>query len=71
MLTLPVGEMMNFLVNELSLHGQYTNDRDFIQSLKLILSWERMIEKRQHSCYYSRQLNNREVRAGLNLSRQA
>jgi hypothetical protein len=48
---------MDFLVNELSLHGQYANERDFRQSFNLILSCGQQIENCGHSCYYSRQLN--------------
>lgn len=58
---------MDFLVNELSLHGQYTNERDFRESFKLILSCGQQIENRGHSCYYSRQLNTREAMPGLDL----
>jgi len=59
--------MMDFLVNELSLHGQYTNERDFRQSFNLLLSCGQQIENQGHSCYYSRELSTRKVMPKLDL----
>lgn len=59
--------MMDFLVNELSLHGQYANARDFKQSLGLLLSCGQHIENQGHSCYYSRELSTRKVTLELDL----
>ncbi|OQW93112.1 MAG: hypothetical protein BWK79_12905 [Beggiatoa sp. IS2] len=58
---------MDFLVNELSLHGQYTNERDFKQSFDLLLSCGQQIENQGHSCYYSRELITRKVMLELDL----
>lgn len=54
-------------MNELSLHGQYANERDFRQSFNLILACGQEIENHGHSCYYSGQLNTREVMPRLDL----
>jgi hypothetical protein len=47
---------MDFLLNELSLHSQYHSERDFFESLKVIMACEKAIKEAGYHLYCSREL---------------
>jgi len=52
---------MDFLLNELSLHSQYHSERDFFESLKVIMACEKAIKEAGYHLYCSRELISREI----------